>query len=280
MSSEVDLTIRRAAFARRHEQGCFVIPNPWDVGSARYLEHLGFEALATTSSGFAFSHGLADSQDAVPLEMVLAHVSEMAAATNLALNVDFASGYAHDPNGVAANVRRCVDAGASGLSIEDLSGDPGAPLYPHALAVDRIASARSAIDHSATAVVLTARTETFTAGVPNALEETVVRLQAYAAAGADVLFAPGVRDRDSIATVVAAVAPKPVNVLMSTNVGLGVADLAALGVRRVSVGSGLARVAWGALDRAARGLLAGSFEALDGALPFSELSGLFGLSRN
>ncbi|MCU1344633.1 MAG: hypothetical protein JWL70_899 [Acidimicrobiia bacterium] len=264
-------------FRQLHEAGCFVLPNPWDVGSARFLEHLGFVALATTSGGLAFSQGLPDSPAAVPLEMVLAHVATMAAATSLPLNVDFASGYATDPGALAVNVRRCIEAGASGLSIEDLSGDRAAPLFDLSLATDRVAAARAAIDASGTAVVLTARAEPFIAGLDRPLDEAILRLQAYAEAGADVLFAPGVRDRESITAVVAAVRPKPVNILMSVDAGLAVQDLAELGVRRISVGSGLARAAWGAFARAATALREGSFAGLQGAMAVAELNALFAL---
>ena len=266
-----------AAFRSLHDSGCFVLPNPWDAGSAVYLHRLGFRALATTSSGFAFSRGLPDAVQALPRDAVLAHVRELAAATPLPLNADYQNGYAHEPEGVAANVRLCVEAGAAGLSIEDATGEAASPLYPRALAVERVRAARAAIDATGVPAVLTARCEAWLVGHPEPLRTALDRLVAFAEAGADCLFAPGVRDADSIDSIVKAVAPKPVNVLISAPVaGLSLARLADLGVRRVSVGSALARVAWGAFMRAARALAeTGSFDALAGAAPFSELDELF-----
>jgi 2-methylisocitrate lyase-like PEP mutase family enzyme len=271
----IDPTARRAAFRKLHERGCFVLPNPWDAGSARYLAHLGFHALATTSSGFAFSRGLPDSDLAVPLDMALGHIAEIVAAVDIPVNADFTAGYARDPAGVAANVRRCVDTGVAGLSIEDATGDPGEPLFERTLAVERVAAARAAIDASKSGVLLTARAECFLTGHPDALGESIQRLQAYAAAGADVLFAPGMRRREEIEAVVQAVAPKPVNVLQSASGGLRVEDLAKMGVRRISVGSGLARAAWAGFARAARSLAEGSFEGFEGAMSVGELNALF-----
>lgn len=275
MAGADDFTGRRAAYRQLHDAGCFVLPNAWDVGSARYLKHLGFSAVATTSGGFAFSRGLPDAEGAIPLELMLAHIAEIADATDLPLNADFESGYARDPEAIATNVRRCIDAGASGLSIEDLSGDPKRPLFDLPLAVARVETARAAIDDSGSGVVLTARAESFVARVPEPLEEAIRRLQAYAAAGADVLYTPGPHDLASISAIVDGVAPKPVNVLIGASVTFGVADLAQLGVRRVSVGSALARAAWGGFDRAARALVEGSFAGLDTALPFADLNGFF-----
>jgi 2-methylisocitrate lyase-like PEP mutase family enzyme len=265
-----DFAPRRAAFRKLHESGCFVIPNPWDIGTARYLRHLGFQALATTSAGFSFSAGLPDADWAVPLDLVLKHIAEIVSATDLPVNADFESGYSHEPKGVAANVRLCVETGVAGLSIEDATGDREKPLYDLALAVERIQAARSAIGEA----LLTARAECFLVGHPEALRESIRRLQAYAEAGADVLYAPGVRERADIQAIVAAVHPKPVNVLAAG--GLTVSDLAELGVRRVSVGSSLARAAWTGFIRAAK-LIAeeGSFDGLDGAVPYSELNGFF-----
>ncbi len=267
---------RRSAFRRLHESGCFVIPNPWDVGSARYLRQLGFPALATTSGGFAFSRGLPDADWAVPRDLMLAHIAEMVAAVDLPVNADFESGYAHDPAVVSENVLLCVETGVAGLSIEDATGDPARPLYDLPLAVERVRAARTAIDASGSGVLLTARAECFLVGHPDPLRESVLRLEAYAEAGADVLYAPGLRTRDEIRVIVAAAGPKPVNVLMGTNIGLSVADLAGMGVRRISVGSTLARTAWTGFIRAARRIAEeGSFDGFDGAVSYAELNGFF-----
>jgi 2-methylisocitrate lyase-like PEP mutase family enzyme len=268
--ASTDFAARRAAFRKLHESGSFVIPNPWDIGSACYLRHLGFQALATTSAGFSFSAGLPDADWAVPLDLVLKHIAEIVSATDLPVNADFESGYSHEPESVAANVRLCVETGVAGLSIEDATGDREKPLYDVPLAVGRIRAARSAIGEA----LLTARAECFLVGHPDPLRESIRRLQAYAEAGADVLYAPGVRERADIQAIVAAVHPKPVNVLATA--GLTVRDLAGLGVRRVSVGSSLARAAWTGFIRAAK-LIAeeGSFAGLDGAVPYSELNEFF-----
>jgi 2-methylisocitrate lyase-like PEP mutase family enzyme len=259
-------------FRKLHESGCFVIPNPWDIGTARYLRHLGFRALATTSAGFSFSRGMSDADWAVPLDLMLKHIAEIVSSTDLPVNADFESGYSHEPEGVAANVRLCAETGVAGLSIEDATGDPEKPLYDLPLAVERIQAARS----SASDIVLTARAECFLVGHPEPLRESIRRLQAYSKAGADVLYAPGVRERADIQAIVAAVHPKPVNVLMGGNSSLKVSDLAELGVRRVSVGSSLARAAWTGFIHAAK-LIAeeGSFAGLDGAVPYAELNGFF-----
>ena len=271
-----DLSARRADFRKLHESGCFVIPNPWDAGTARYLRSLGFPALATTSSGFAFSRALPDTDWAVPRDVMLAHIAEIVAATELPVNADFESGYAHEPEQVAENVRLCVATGVAGLSIEDSTGDRGSPLYELPLAVERIRAARAAIDATRSGVLLTARAECFLMGHAEPLKESIRRLQAFAEAGADVLYAPGLRTRDDIRAIVNAVSPKPANVLMSWNAGLAVSDLAALGVRRVSVGSGLARAAWGGFIRAAKALAAeGSFVPFQDAVPFAEINGFF-----
>jgi 2-methylisocitrate lyase-like PEP mutase family enzyme len=264
-------------FRELHASGCFVMPNPWDPGSASLLAQLGFPALATTSAGFAFSRGFPDDVDALSRDEVLAHVRELAAATPLPLNADFQNGYADDPEGVDANVTRCIATGAAGLSIEDATGDPAAPLYETRLSVDRVRAARGAIDASGMPVVLTARCEAHLLAVPDARKVALERLAAFAEAGADCLFAPGVRDPEAIAEIVRAVAPKPVNVLVSAaGTGLTVARLADLGVRRVSVGSAFARTALGAFLRAARELAKdGSFEGLAGASPFPELNASF-----
>jgi 2-methylisocitrate lyase-like PEP mutase family enzyme len=271
-----DLQSRRAAFRRLHESGCFVVPNPWDVGTARYLRHLGFQALATTSSGFSFTRALPDTDWAVPCDMALAHIAEIVAATDLPVNADFEAGYAHEPEGVAENVRLCVETGVAGLSIEDSTGDRDKPLYDLDHAVDRIRAARAAIDATGADVLLTGRAECYLVGHPDPLPESIRRLQAYAEAGADVLYAPGPRKRDDIRAIVQAVAPKPVNLLMSSNTGLKVPDIAELGVRRISVGSSLARAAWTGFIRAAR-LIAedGSFAGFDGSVAFGDLNGFF-----
>jgi 2-methylisocitrate lyase-like PEP mutase family enzyme len=244
------------------------------VGTAVYLRHLGFQALATTSSGLAFSLGLPDASWAVPRDVVLEHIGRIVSAAELPVNADFESGYAHDPEGVARNVALCVATGVAGLSIEDATGDREKPLYDVALGVERIRAARSAIGDSG--VLLTGRSECFLVGHPDPLRESIQRLQTYSDAGADVLFAPGVRERSDIQAIVEALRPKPVNVLMSANTGMRVADLAEMGVRRLSLGSSLARVAWGGFIRAAK-LIAedGSFAGLDGAAPFPELNGFF-----
>lgn len=266
----------RAAFRTLHESGCFVIPNPWDVGTAIALRQLGFKALATTSAGFSFSRGLPDTPDALTVDAVLDHVAEIAAAAELPVNADFQSGYASQPEGVAANVRRCIEAGVAGLSIEDTTGDPTKPLFELPEASDRIAAARAAIDASGEDVLLTARAECFLVEHPDPLRESIRRLQAYTEAGADVLFAPGVREREQIRAIVDSVAPRPVNVLVSADTGLRVGDLAELGVRRISIGSALARAAWGAFLRAAQGIAAdGSFAGLDGAATFVQLNAMF-----
>jgi 2-methylisocitrate lyase-like PEP mutase family enzyme len=269
---------KRHAFRRLHEAGCFVIPNPWDAGSARYLQHLGFKALASTSGGYAFSIGRADGQ--VPRDAMLAHLRQLVEATDLPVNADLESGYGADANAVAESVRLCVATGVAGLSIEDSTRDKTNPLYEIDEAVTRIKAARAAIDGAGGDTLLVGRAECFLAGRPN-LYETIKRLKAYSDAGADCLYAPGLKTRAQIEEVVQALAPKPVNVLMSSPAGFTVADLAAMGVRRISVGSALARVAWGAVMRAARELAdAGRFEALAGGAPGAELNALFRQDRN
>jgi len=277
-----------ARFRELHASGCFVLPNPWDIGTAVYLEHLGFEALATTSAGFAFSRGLADSVSAVPRDLMLDHIHEVAAATALPVNADFQTGYAHEPEGVAANVALCIATGVAGLSIEDAretglpsenaSENSTAPLYEFELAVERINAARAAIDASRIPVVLTARCEAWLVGHPDPLNESLKRLVAFAEAGADCLYAPGVSRPDEIAAIVKAVSPKPVNVLVSRfNSDLTVSRLADLGVRRISVGSAMACAAWGGFMRAARSVAeSGSFAAFADAAPYDEINDLFG----
>jgi 2-methylisocitrate lyase-like PEP mutase family enzyme len=264
---------KRAAFRKLHESGCFVIPNPWDVGSARYLQGLGFKALASTSSGFAWSQAEADT--AVGVDTVLAHLKEICAATDVPVNADFEGGYADDPAGVAKNVKRCCETGVAGLSIEDSTGDKDKPLYEIPFAVERMKAARAAIDKTAPDVLLTGRAEGFIAGVPD-LEQMIARLKAYAAAGADVLYAPGIKTPDQIEAVVKAVAPKPVNFLNGAAFGHTVADIAAMGVRRISVGGALARSAWGGFMRTAKSIAEqGSFEGFKDAANGGELNGFF-----
>ncbi len=265
---------RRAAYRKLHESGCFVIPNPWDAGTAIYLRQLGFKALATTSAGYAFSQGLPDA--AVSRDAMLANIAAIVAAVDLPVNADFESGYAGTPEGVAANVRLCIDTGVSGLSIEDATGDPAHPLFELPEALDRVRAARAAIDASNTGVVFTARAECFLVGHPDPLKESLRRLTAYAEAGADVLYAPGVTKREDIQTIVSAVSPKPVNILMSSNTGLTVADLAGLGVRRISVGSSLSRAAWTAFIHAAETIAKeGSFSGFDDLVPYAKINALF-----
>ena len=261
---------KRAAFRRLHESGCFVLPNPWDVGSALALQSLGFKAIASTSAGMAWSLGRPDNK--VELSQVLAHLTTLARAVDIPLNADFENGFADDPAGVGANVALAVETGVAGLSVEDSTGEADAPLYDFTLAVERVAAAREAIDASGTKVLLTARSEGFIAGRPD-LAETLRRLTAFAAAGADCLYAPGLRNESQVAQLVKAVAPKPVNVLTP---GLTVGALAALGVRRISVGGSLARTAWGEFLRAAREIAAdGTFTAFARAEPGGQLNRLF-----
>lgn len=276
MMSDSKIAANRAAFRALHERGCFVIPNPWDVGSARYLERMGFKALATSSAGFAFSRGLPDSPLALPRESVLAHVTDIVAAVDVPVNADFQAGYAADAEGVAESVRLCVATGVAGLSIEDATGNPDKPLYDVAQATVRVRAAREAIDASGADVLLTARSECFLVGRPDPLRESIRRLQAYAEAGPDVLYAPGVRTREEIRAIVDAASPRPVNVLIGGDFGLRVADVAELGVRRISVGSALARAAWAGFLRAVVPLAErGSFECFDSLISFDELNAMF-----
>ena len=267
---------RRDAFHKLHEAGCFVMPNPWNVGTARYFQGLGFKALATTSSGFAHAQGCADG--AVPRDPMLQHLREIVEATDLPVNADFEGGYADTPEGVAESIRLGVETGVAGLSIEDSTGDPAKPLYDFDLAVARVRAARAAIDKAGSKVVFTARTEGFICGRPD-LDETIRRLKAFAELGADCLYPPGIRTREQITAVVKAVAPKPVNLLVSTNV-FTVAEIAAMGVRRISVGGTLARVAWTAVMQSARQIAeTGKFDSFAGVVPNSELNALFRADR-
>ena len=270
------MTSSIATFRRLHESGCFVIPNPWDVGSARLLEQLGFQALATTSSGFAWSLGRRDNQ--VTLAESLGHLRAISTNVSVPVNADFEGGFAVEPADVAENVAQAVRTGVAGLSIEDSTGNPGDPLFDFSLSVERIRAARRAIDESGTGVVLTGRSEGFIVGRPD-LKETMRRLVAYADAGAECLYAPGLRSTSDIAAVVDAVAPKAVNALVGSDFTT-VAALAELGVRRISTGGALARAAWAGFLRAAREIAdKGTFSSLAAAIPFAEIERSFESAR-
>ena len=259
-------------FHQLHQSGCFIMPNPWDAGSAKVLEHLGFPAVATTSSGLAWSLGKADNR--VTLEETLAHLGAIAAAVGVPVNADFEGGFATEPEAVAVHVAAATSTGIAGLSIEDSTGDAGNPLFNLDLSVERIRAARRAIDESGTQVLLTARSEGFLVGRPD-LEETLRRLIAYADAGADCLYAPGISSPSDIQQVVASVSPKPVNVLVGSDFTT-LADLANAGVRRISVGGALARAAWGPFIEAAKQIADhGTFTRLNQGIPFAEINGLF-----
>ena len=261
-----------AGFAELHRSGCFVMPNPWDAGSLRLLVRLGFPAVATTSSGWAWSRGRPD--NALTVEAALAHLREMAAVSPVPVNGDFEGGFAVQPEGVAVNVASAATTGVAGLSIEDSTGDAAKPLFDFALAVERVRAARHALDTTKSRVLLTARSEGFIVGRPE-LAETLRRLEAYAEAGADCLYAPGIRTRAEIGAVVRAVSPKPVNVLVGGDFTT-VADLAVLGVRRISVGGALARAAWTGFLQAAREIAEdGTFARLGGAIPFADVNAMF-----
>lgn len=264
---------KRRAFRRLHESGCFVIPNPWDIGSARYLESLDFKALATTSAGAAWAMGFADG--GTPADRMLAHIAEIVGATDLPVNADFEGAYADSPKDVAKAVLDCVDTGVAGLSVEDFTNDRANPIYDFDTAVARVRAAREAIDRSGGEVLLVGRAEGLIRNRPD-FDEIIRRLKAYSDVGADCLYAPGLTTREQIAAVVKAAAPKPVNVLMGGPSALTVKDLAELGVRRISVGGALARAAWGGAMRAAK-LIAeqGSFAGFADAAPGAELNKLF-----
>jgi 2-methylisocitrate lyase-like PEP mutase family enzyme len=262
------------ALHRLHESGCFVIPNPWDVGSARWLRGLGFKALATTSSGAAWSMGYPD--NAITVDMAIEHIRMIVGATELPVNADFESGFAKDAAGLAKNVTRCLDTGVAALSIEDSTGDKAKPLYELAEAIDRLKAARAAINARASGALLVGRAECFLTGHEAPLKEAIRRLEAYAQAGADMLYAPGLRNREEVAAVVKAVAPKAVNVLIGWPSELKVADLADLGVRRISVGGAMARAAWTGFAHAAERIAsAGSFAGFATNLPTVDLNGFF-----
>ncbi|HLL12508.1 MAG TPA: isocitrate lyase/phosphoenolpyruvate mutase family protein [Rubrivivax sp.] len=268
------VTEKRRRFRELHAAGCFVIPNPWDVGSALYLQQLGFKALASTSAGLAWSIGQPD--NAVSRDVVLAHLHALVAATDVPVNADFENGFSSDAAGVAANVRLAVATGVAGLSIEDSTGDPARPLFTLEEAADRMRAARQAIDEADADTLLVGRAECFLVGRPD-LDETIARLRAYAQAGADCLYAPGISTREQITAVVAAVSPKPVNLLLGSTTEWTLAEVAALGVRRISVGGALARSAWGGFMRSAR-LIAeqGRFDGFADAASGREVNALFG----
>jgi len=276
VTSPNSTSAKRRAFKQLHQAGCFTLPNPWDVGSALFLESLGFKALASSSAGFAWSRGRADG--ALNREQILAHLKELVSATTLPVNADFESGFGKDAAGVAESVRLAVETGVAGLSIEDSSGNPSNPIFDLDTAVERLRAARAAIDQAGGETLLVGRAENFIAGRPD-LSDTIMRLKAYAEAGADCLYAPGVRTREEITAVVNAVAPKPVNVLVGWASDLTLDALSALGVRRVSVGGALARSAWGGLLRAARSLADGRFDEFAAAASGQELNILFSQER-
>lgn len=264
---------KRAAFRELHKSGCFVIPNPWDVASARWLQGMGFKALASTSAGFAWSQCLPD--NAVTREMVLAHLRELVESTDVPINADFEGGFADEPAGVAESVALGVDTGVAGLSIEDSRRDKDNPVYSIEEAAARIAAARGAIDRKGGDTLLVGRAENFFVARPD-LDDTIARLKAYSAAGADCLYAPGISKPEQIKAVVQAVAPKPVNLLIGTPMGLTVKDAEALGVRRISIGGSLARSAWGGFLRAAKQIAEeGRFDAFAEAAPGIEINKFF-----
>lgn len=274
--SSADISAKRTAFRRLHESGCFVMPNPWDRGGARYLQGLGFKALATTSAGYAWSIGLADG--ALNLATVLEHMREMVQATDLPVNGDFEHGFASDLQGLTENVRLAVETGVAGLSIEDSTGDPESPLFDIETAVSRIRAARAAIDKTGGETLLIGRAENFFIGKPD-LPDTIARLKAYAEAGADCLYAPGLSTREQIIEAVRAVGPKPFNLLMGSTSELSVRDIAALGVRRISLGGALSTAAWGGFMRAARSIAErGEFDGFADNAPGRQLNNFFTLT--
>ena len=262
---------RRAKFRELHEKGCFALPNPWDPGTAKYLQDLGFEAIATTSAGFAFSRGLPDGS--VKRDEMLAHIRDLVEATDIPVNADFENGYADDPNWCAENARLCADTGVAGLSIEDAADRKESPIYDMNLAVERIHAVREALHD--TGILLVGRAEGFLVGREN-LDQVIKRLVKYSEAGAECLYAPGFKDRDSNKAIVDAVAPKPVNVLIGGPGGLTMRDATEIGARRVSVGGAFARAAWGGFIRSAKELLEqGTFEELKAAASYADLQEAF-----
>jgi methylisocitrate lyase len=269
----VTLKDKRAAFRKLHESGCFVLPNPFDVGTAKALQHLGFKAVASTSAGFAWTIGKADNR--VTVDEVCDHLAAISAAVDIPVNADFEGGFAVEPAGVATNVARAVKTGLAGLSIEDSTGDKANPLFDRSVAIERIKAARKAIDADSSGVLLTGRCEAFLWGVTD-LKLVIDRLLAYSDAGADCLYAPGLKSKDDIATVVKAVAPKPFNLLIGAS-GLSVEQARDIGVRRISVGGSLARSAWGGFMKAAREMAEkGTFTELGSGYPGGELNKMFG----
>ncbi|KWV60805.1 2-methylisocitrate lyase [Bradyrhizobium macuxiense] len=263
---------KRATFKKLHESGCFIIPNPFDVGSGRALQHLGFKALASTSAGFAWTIGKADNR--VTVDDVCDHLTALCAAVDIPVNADYEGGFAVEPDKVAVNVARGAKTGVAGLSIEDSTGDAANPLFEHKLAVERIKAARKAIDADNSGVLLTGRCEAFLWGVQD-LKLVIERLQAYSDAGADVLYAPGIKTKDEIAAVVKAVAPKPVNLLIGAS-GLSLQEAGDLGVRRISVGGSLARMAWAGVMTAAKEMAEkGTFTEFANGYPGGELNKMF-----
>jgi methylisocitrate lyase len=264
---------KRATFRKLHESGCFIIPKPFDVGSAKALQHLGFKALASTSAGFAWTIGRADNR--VTVDDVCNHLAAICAAVDIPVNADFEDGFAHEPDKVAVNVGRAVKTGVAGLSIEDFTGDAKKPLFDRTLAVERIKAARQAIDADKSGVLLTGRCEAFLRGVKD-MDLVIDRLNAYAEAGADCLYAPGISAKEEISTVVKAVHPRPVNLLVSAS-GLSLKEAEALGVRRISVGGSLARTAWAGFMKSAGEMAEkGTFTELASGFPGGELNKMFG----
>lgn len=268
-----DISKKRAVFRELHQSGCFVMPNPWDAGSAALLAGLGFKALATTSAGYAWSCGRADGQ--LSRADVLAHMRAMVLATDLPVNADFESGFGETAEGVAESVRMAVETGVAGISIEDSTGNQTMPLRGIDESAERISAAREAIDASGGDTLLVGRAENFFVGCPD-IDDTIIRLKAYADAGADCLYAPGIKTREHITAIVSAVAPKPVNVLIGWDSDLTLQDLAGLGVRRISLGGALARAAWGGVLQAARSIAQGRFDGFANAPSGAELNALFG----
>lgn len=266
---------RRAAYRKLHREGCFVQPNPWDAGAARWLRAKGFPALATTSAGYAWTRGRPDQR--VPADMMLGYIADMVAAVpDLPVNADFENGYGDDAESLAAHVKACVRTGVAGLSIEDATGKGDQPLYDLPVAVERLRIARRAIDETGADVLLTARAEAFLTGHPDALRESVKRFRAFAEAGADVLYAPGPRTSEDIAALVAAADGLPVNVIVAGDIGLSVADVAALGARRISIGSALAKAAFTAFDQAAERIAReGSFAGFAASMGSAAINDFF-----
>jgi 2-methylisocitrate lyase-like PEP mutase family enzyme len=266
---------RRSAYRALHRDGCFIQPNPWDRGSAIWLAGKGFPALATSSAALAFTRGKPDGQGMLGLDEVLANIADIVEATGLPVNADFENGYADDIDGLRAAVKACVATGVAGLSIEDNTGRPADPLYPIEVAVERIKAARAAIAETGADIVLTARAEAFLVGHPDPMPDVMARLKAFRDAGADCLFAPGLRTPDSMKAVIDAVAPAPVNIIVSRPTALTIDDITALGARRVSVGSALFIAAWKAFDSTASALAEGRFQALSGDFSYADVNGFY-----